>query len=198
MYFPFCHDVSGLGLGALASCHYCLLCTQLVPLLWGPMYYHRQGKLNRALQLNQTHAVLFNVALLKMSMLFFLLWDPVVRKKPNSKTKCEKMQNYIFEYLPFIQTSNVHSDGMVDFDNTNIYFCFFHLSRIWLSCWHWPVGKTGELDLEVCCQVVGHNSMAAAQHHPLTVIEVDSNQFGVKKKKIHSHNITQLIKTCSF
>ena len=45
--------------------------------------------------------------------------------------------------------------------NTEIYFTFtlklwlLQLSRIGLNCWHWPVGKTGELDLEVCCPVVG-------------------------------------------
>ena len=45
--------------------------------------------------------------------------------------------------------------------NTEIYFTFtlklwlLELSRIWLHCWHWPEGKTGELDLEVCCPVVG-------------------------------------------
>ena len=30
-------------------------------------------------------------------------------------------------FLTSIQTSNVHSDGMVDFDNANIYFCLLHL-----------------------------------------------------------------------
>ena len=117
----------------------------------------------------------------------------------NAKLYFRRISAIHCDFLTSNQTINVNSDGMVNFDNTNIYFCFLHLSRIWLSCWHWPVGKTGDLDLEVCCPVVGHNSMAAAQHHPLTALEVqlvDSDQFGVKKKKIHSHNITQL-KTCS-
>ena len=31
-----------------------------------------------------------------------------------------------------------------------------------LYCWHWPVGKTGELDLEVCCPVVGQHGCSSA------------------------------------
>ena len=39
-------------------------------------------------------------------------------------------------------------------------FCCSDLSRTRLYCWHWPVGKTGEL--EVCCPVVGQHGCSSA------------------------------------
>ena len=59
----------------------------------------------------------------------------------NAKLYFRRISAIHCDFLTSNQTSNVHSDGMVDFDNTNIYFCFLHLSRIWLSFWHWPVRK---------------------------------------------------------
>ena len=59
----------------------------------------------------------------------------------NAKLYFRRISAIHCDFLTSNQTSNVHSDGMVDFDITNIYFCFLHLSRIWLSCWHWPVRK---------------------------------------------------------
>ena len=73
----------------------------------------------------------------------------------NAKLYLRRISAIHCDFLTSNQTSNVHSDGMVDFDITNIYFCFLHLSRIWLSCWHWPVGKTGDIP-DICHGRHGH------------------------------------------
>ena len=53
-------------------------------------------------------------------------------------------------------------------------FCCSDLSRTRQYCWHWPVGKTGELDLEVCCPVVGQHGCSWApptdRHSALVIV----------------------------